>query len=147
VCSEHPAWKRLISHTLVAHEQISLITTIFSDRNQVNMVGHLSGGDAQTFIDTIDEVSPHKIPRPKDQSIDFGSNIHILSIRRWIASRHRSAGGVCTIYTIFVAAKPCFRDHWKSHFVTTQRSTRCALVDLRTCGRVNIMAGRSQPRF
>jgi hypothetical protein len=57
VCSELPAWKRLISHTLVTHERISLITTIFSDDNQVEMVRDLSGDDAQTFINTIDEVS------------------------------------------------------------------------------------------
>ena len=47
----------MISHTLAADERISLITTIFSDHNQIGVVEQLSGDDAQTFIDTIDEVS------------------------------------------------------------------------------------------
>ena len=55
--SGYPAWKQLISHTLAADERISLITTIFSDHNQIGVVEQLSGDDAQTFIDTIDEVS------------------------------------------------------------------------------------------
>ena len=57
-----PAWERLIRDTLSVHERISLVTTIFSDRNQVEMAGNLYGDDAQTFIDMIDEVSartPH----------------------------------------------------------------------------------------
>ena len=56
MCSEDPDWKRLISNTLVTHERISLIETIFSDSNQVEVVKQLSGDDAQSFIDTIDEV-------------------------------------------------------------------------------------------
>jgi len=51
-----PAWKRLISHTLTTEERISLITEIFSHRDQVVMVGRLYGDDAQTFIDAVDEV-------------------------------------------------------------------------------------------
>jgi hypothetical protein len=65
VHSEYTAWKQLISRTLATDEHISLIMTIFSDRNQVAMAGRLSGDDAQKFIDVIDEVSPHTIPRPK----------------------------------------------------------------------------------
>ena len=58
VCSEDPGWKRLISRTLTMDERISLISTIFLDHNQVEVVGQLSGGDAQTFVDMIDEASP-----------------------------------------------------------------------------------------
>jgi len=57
MCSGRPVWKRLISHGLAADERIPLITTIFSDSNQVEMVEHLSGDDAQNFINIIDEVS------------------------------------------------------------------------------------------
>lgn len=57
--SEDPAWKRLISHSLTAEERISLITTISLDDDQVNMVVQLSGDDAQTFVDMINEVSTH----------------------------------------------------------------------------------------
>ena len=55
--SDLPAWKRLISYPLSNHERISLTMSIFSDRNVVKVVGRLSGDDAQTFIDIIDEAS------------------------------------------------------------------------------------------
>jgi hypothetical protein len=57
VCSEEPAWKRLISHAIDTHERISLISAIFSDYDQVQMVKNLFGDDAQNFINVIDEVS------------------------------------------------------------------------------------------
>ena len=65
MCSEVLAWKRLIGHTLAMDEQISLITAIFSDENQVEMVQHLSGNDAQAFVDTISEVSFCTFSLPK----------------------------------------------------------------------------------
>ena len=37
-------------------KRVSLITTMFSDDNEVERVQDLSGGDAQAFIDMIDEV-------------------------------------------------------------------------------------------
>ena len=55
--SDPPAWERLISHTLLVHERVSLIASIFLDRNQVKVVEGLSGDDAQNFIDVIDVVS------------------------------------------------------------------------------------------
>jgi hypothetical protein len=58
--SDFPTWKRLINNTLAVHENISLITMIFSDRNQVRMVGNLSGDNAQAFVDKIDKASSHK---------------------------------------------------------------------------------------
>jgi hypothetical protein len=111
VCSEGPVWKRLISRTLAMPERISLITVIFSDHTQIDMVGNLSGDDAQNFIDVIDEVSPYMISCPKDNLIEFGSNVLISSIRHPILSRRRSAGGVYALYTIFAATKPCFHGH------------------------------------
>jgi hypothetical protein len=63
--SDPPAWERLIDRTLSTHERISLIVSIFSDPNEVEVAGHLSGDDAQTFIDVIDEVSPHTPSPPK----------------------------------------------------------------------------------
>jgi hypothetical protein len=57
VCSEDPAWKRLISRTLATPERISLITKIFSNRDEVEVVEMLSGDDAQNFINVIDEVN------------------------------------------------------------------------------------------
>ena len=57
MCSEVPAWKRLISDTLTMEERITLIVEIFSDLDQVKMVRNLSGDDAQTFINVTDEAS------------------------------------------------------------------------------------------
>lgn len=65
--SEEPAWKQLINHTLATDERVSLITGIFIDRHQVEMVEHLSRSNAQRFIDMIDDVSHHKVPRSKDK--------------------------------------------------------------------------------
>ena len=51
--SEAPAWKRLISLTLLPHEIISLIEVIFASRDEVQAICVLHGDDAQTFIDVI----------------------------------------------------------------------------------------------
>jgi hypothetical protein len=51
-----PAWKHLISRPLPTDERISLIRAIFSDCTEADTVNHLHGGDAQTFVDVIDEV-------------------------------------------------------------------------------------------
>lgn len=58
-CSGPPAWKRLISQPLSTYERIALITTIFSDRGKAEVTEHISGDDAQAFIDVICEVSIH----------------------------------------------------------------------------------------
>ena len=68
----------MISHTSVTHERISLIGEIFSDPGLVEMVGQLSGNDAQSFIDTIDEVSSHAISRLQDTAVNFDLNLHIV---------------------------------------------------------------------
>ena len=104
--SVSPAWKRLFNHALTTHERISAITMIFSDCNQVKIMRHLSGSDAQTFIDMIDEARSCKI----SSTIDSDVNLLALSTRRWMASHLRSAGGVFLVCTAFVAARPWFRD-------------------------------------
>ena len=50
---DHPGWERLIRTPLATNERISLITTIFSNRDEIEMARHLNSGDAQTFIDVI----------------------------------------------------------------------------------------------
>ena len=64
MCSEDPAWKLLISHTLATDERNSLIATIFADDNQVKAVGKLSGDDGQAFIDVVYQVSPCSLLPP-----------------------------------------------------------------------------------
>lgn len=56
LCSDLPAWKQLTSSNLATHKRIPLVRTVFSDREEVKIVGHLCGDDAQTFVDMIDEV-------------------------------------------------------------------------------------------
>ena len=58
MCSGIPAWKRLIDRPLAKDERISLIADIFSDRDETEVVKCLRGGDAQSFVDVIDEVLP-----------------------------------------------------------------------------------------
>ena len=51
-----PGWKCLTRGPLATHERISLIKTIFSNRDEIEMIKRLCGEDAQIFIDTIYEV-------------------------------------------------------------------------------------------
>jgi len=44
--------------------------SIFSDRNGVEVVGHLSGGDAQAFVDVIDEASIQVLSSVVGGSVD-----------------------------------------------------------------------------
>ena len=61
VSSTPPGWKRLINPTLPVDERIPLITSIFSDTDGVEVFKYLSGNDAQTFVDVVDEVSIHNL--------------------------------------------------------------------------------------
>ena len=57
--SNPPAWKRLINPTLPRRERVDLIKSIFSDRDESEAFEHLSGNDAQAFVDMITEASIH----------------------------------------------------------------------------------------
>ena len=67
VYSDAPAWKRLIDLPLTTDERVSLITTIFSDHDETEVVRWLRGDDAQSFVDVIDEVL-HRSCIPKESS-------------------------------------------------------------------------------
>jgi len=138
--SNLPAWKQLINYTIATRDRIPLITTIFSDRGEAEKVRRLSGDDAQTFIDMVDEASP------QNGWVDSRSHFYTLSARCWIVSHPRYARGVHMLFTEFVAAKPWFHGHWKFHFVTTQRRIHCAMVDSQMCGRGGIKVRKLQPR-
>ena len=79
--SSPPLWKQLVNSTLAAHNRIPLIVTIFSDRDEVEIVGHLRGDDAQTFIDVIDEVSIHTLSPLKNRSSFPHLHFCALSVR------------------------------------------------------------------
>ena len=57
-CSDIPSWKQLTSSSLSSDERLALISSIFSDRGEVEAVVQLFAGDAQAFVDVTDEVSP-----------------------------------------------------------------------------------------
>lgn len=61
-----PTWKRLISPTISANERIDLIISVFSDRDEFEVLKYLSGGDAQAFVDVIDEASINTISPPRN---------------------------------------------------------------------------------
>jgi len=54
-----PVWKRLIGCPLGMNERILLIADIFSNRDETEAVKCLSGDDAQSFVDVVDEVLPY----------------------------------------------------------------------------------------
>ena len=56
------AWERLVGRPLPTSECISLITDLFSDRDEVEAIKHLSRANAQSFVDVLDEVFPHSYP-------------------------------------------------------------------------------------
>jgi serine/threonine protein kinase len=54
------ACRRLASSTLTKPERIFLINAIFSDHNWSKVIDHVYNDFAQDFLDTVNEVSPHK---------------------------------------------------------------------------------------
>ena len=44
-------------------ERVSLITDLFSDRDEVEAIKHLSRANAQSFVEVLDEVFPLSYPR------------------------------------------------------------------------------------
>jgi len=50
-----PAWKQFINQTPLTNECIPLITSIFSNRDEVEAFQYLSGDDARTFVNMVDE--------------------------------------------------------------------------------------------
>jgi len=79
-----PGWKHLISAPLATNERISLITTIFSSRDEVEMARYLCREDAQASVDVIYEVRSHNRAFPENGSTNLNSNS--ASIRHWMTS-------------------------------------------------------------
>ena len=63
--SDLPTWKRLISPHLSVDKRMSLIASIFADRDEVQAIEYLSGDDAQDFVDAIDKVNSRTISYSK----------------------------------------------------------------------------------
>ena len=97
-CSNVPVWKHLIERTFTTDERVSLITDLFSDRGEIEALKNLSGGDAQLFVDVIDEVPSHSRagmtgPLTCAQTL----------IRCWMAWYHGSGGSVWPYYAGYAA--------------------------------------------
>ena len=73
-----PSWERLIRSPLATHERIFLIRTIFSDRDEVEVVRRLCGEDAQIFINVIYEVCSYIISPPNNRRINPEQNLRPL---------------------------------------------------------------------
>lgn len=69
-------WKRLIDHPLTLEERISLITDIFSDPDETEIVKDLCGEDAQSFVDEMYQVTP---------SVILELSFFLMSSRCWTA--------------------------------------------------------------
>ena len=65
-------WKRLIDHPLAVAERVSLIVDLLSDRNETEAAKCLSGDDAQSFVNVVDEVIPHAFT--SEDSTDLSPN-------------------------------------------------------------------------
>jgi len=116
MCSDTPTWKQLITHTLATHERISLITTIFSDHTQTEMVRHLRGNDAQAFVDSIDRVRSCTIS---------DSKCHRAIFRRLFYTRFSlSFVALCQMLSLFSKAIPLlstFSTCYRFKTLTTSR--------------------------
>ena len=58
-CSDIPVWKHLTDSPLTTDERASLIASLSSDRDEIDILKALSKSDAQSVIDAIDEVLVH----------------------------------------------------------------------------------------
>ena len=65
--SYRPTLRQLISHRSAPCERIPLVTAIFSDRSEDEVVKQLSGDDAQTFVNLVDEVRPCNLSPIKNE--------------------------------------------------------------------------------
>ena len=82
------AWKRVVELPLASDSQISLITAIFSDRDETEVVRDLRGDDAQSFVEVIDEVgsgNPTHLKRMESQMLCF--------LRCWMSCHRGSEEG------------------------------------------------------
>jgi hypothetical protein len=59
--SDPPGWKHLINSPLPTHELTPLITAIFSNSDEIDVIKRLDGDDAQSFVNTIYEACPRTL--------------------------------------------------------------------------------------
>ena len=79
-----PGWKRLICRPPTTRERISLIATIFSDRDEVEMARRLCKEDAQAPVDVIYVARSHYLSSLENGSTDF--DLNSAPTRHWVPS-------------------------------------------------------------
>ena len=85
------ALERLINRSALGCELVSLIEAIFSSRRATEIVDGLTGSDAQTFIDVMDEVRHQAPPSAKNELTEY---LILLHYRRWrVSISHRGPEG------------------------------------------------------
>ena len=77
---------------LTSDEQISLITVVFSNPGEIEMVKGLGGDDAQSFVDVVDQVLHFFLL--EDRLSYSGLDFVVMLSRCWIASARRSGRSV-----------------------------------------------------
>ena len=78
---DSPGWKHLIRNPHATQERISMIATIFSNRDEVEMARRLCGEDAQAPVDVIYEARSHHF-----------SLLESGSLTRTLTPRHSDIG-------------------------------------------------------
>lgn len=63
--SHEQTWQRWINRATPQDKLLSVVETLFSSREAIDVVDSLRGSDAQAFIDVMDEVGRHFLYRPR----------------------------------------------------------------------------------
>lgn len=128
-------WKRLVDRP-AARERISLITSIFSDKDESDVIDGLRGDDAQAFIDAVDEVHPRTLTSQINQPTDSNSNSRIPSFRfQTSPALHQRYGTSASIlWARCASAMTCSRVLFWCRFVTTNQISHCTKLGTQTCG-------------
>ena len=79
------ACKRLISCSHSRQQIVQLLEEIFTSKEEVKRIGFLRGDDAQTFIDTLDQV--RSVPFITEAGSDCSLSIPLLCFRTFILQK------------------------------------------------------------
>ena len=143
------ALQRLVSHAVPQGELPTVVETIVSNMKAADIVECVEEGNAQAFIDAMDQACCHPIPSLGICFTDIYISTLFPLIRRWITSiSHRESGGNArNRYTRRAPVTLCFQGRCISNYQRLPWMPPCTGVGLETCSNFNIVAGRSQSRF
>lgn len=139
VQSNHSPYKHLVGSPLSIRDRTSLIATILSDQNEVEMIRGLCKDNVQAFVDVVCEVHLYTLSSPKSGSTDLPL---WFFIRHWgdLTTHYRLSA--CNFYARSVANKPYFRGLWSSQPPGTKQKSHYVMVVFQMYGRVDFLARR-----